>query len=261
MDNVETADNILRLVSSCDRNGLLTDIDGTISRIAGHPAEAVVEERAKGELARLSDRFTLIGAVSGRGAIDARNLVGLDSLVYSGNHGMEIWRDGQLEQSPLAARYAPQISRLLNNLQITKSVSGFYVEDKGLTASVHFRGVENPAEVEDALLDEIHHLAHELGLRVTRGQMVFEIRPPVELSKGTSVVELINEYHLDGLVYLGDDITDVDAFLALSALRSEHGGHFYSIGVRSDATPDPVEDSADAMVDGVDGVIDLLCSI
>ncbi|TVR75761.1 MAG: trehalose-phosphatase, partial [Sphaerobacteraceae bacterium] len=84
------------------------------------------------------------------------------------------------------------------------------------------------------------------------------VRPPVELSKGTSVAELAAEYELDGLIYLGDDVTDVDAFRALARIRTEQGLEFHSVGVRNDPTPQEVIDYADAMVDGVQGVIELL---
>ena len=258
MEQSAAADRLFGLVQESRPNGLLTDIDGTISRIAGHPDDAVVEPTVRQALEGLSQEMTLVGAVSGRSAADAHRIVGIDSMVYSGNHGMELWRNNRLEQSPLAQRYSPHIAEVLERLVIPRRVDGIYVENKGLTASIHYRNVADQERVEAELLEEVTEQAAASGLRVTRGKMVIEIRPPVDLSKGTAVLELIKEYKLAGLLYLGDDVTDVDAFQALHDMRRDRGGHFYSIGVRSNRTPPEITEAADAMVPGVDGVLALL---
>jgi trehalose 6-phosphate phosphatase len=253
-----SARELFELARQEDRAGLLTDIDGTVSRIAPHPEMATVDPEAREVLAQVATELTLVGAVSGRSAEDAHQMIGLDELVYSGNHGMEIWRNGQLEQSQLALEYAPRISNLLESLDVTKRIDGLFVENKVLTASIHYRGVSDPDTVEQELLGEVEIRASEAGLRITRGRKVIELRPPVELSKGTSVLELIREYELESLIYIGDDITDVDAFKALLELRARTGGHFYAIGVASEATPEAVLNTTNAMVNGVDGVVELL---
>ncbi len=249
---------LLQRVLDCSRPGILTDIDGTISGIAPSPDAAFVEPDARDALRELSQRLALTGAVTGRAANDARKLVGIDELVYSGNHGMELWRDGELQRSPLALRYEPEITRVLESIRSTLQFDGMLIENKVLTASIHYRGVADPEKVEAAILVELERLIAPGALNITRGRKVIEVRPPVELSKGTSVAELAAEYELDGLIYLGDDVTDVDAFRALTKLRSEKGLEFHSVGVRNDPTPQQVIDNADAMVDGVQGVIELL---
>jgi trehalose 6-phosphate phosphatase len=254
----ETARNLMHKLCVCQRPGLLTDIDGTISELVAHPEEAVVEDRAKAALSRIADRFELVGAVTGRSAEDALTLVGLENIVYSGNHGMEIWRNGKLEQSPVAARFTPKITELLDRLELPRKYPEIFIEHKGLTASIHYRNTDDPERAKELLLHEVHQLAEDLGLKITEGQMVIEVRPPVDLSKGTSVLELIEKFALDGLVYLGDDSTDVDAFRSLGELRRQTGRAFYSIGVMRDSTPPEVSEFADASVSGVSGVIDVL---
>jgi trehalose 6-phosphate phosphatase len=256
--NQDAAQALLREVCNHERAGLLTDIDGTISELVSHPEDAVVERRTQRALSKLTEDFVLVGAVSGRASEDARKIVGLDNLVYSGNHGMEIWRNNSLEQSPLAARYTPTITELLGRLITPQRFPEIFIEHKGLTASVHYRNTDDSERVKKVLLDEIEPLADDLGLRVTEGQMVIEIRPPVELSKGTSVLELIDVYDLQGLIYLGDDTTDVDAFRSLRDRREQTGFSYYSIGVIRDTTPPEVVEFSDATVSGVDGVITLL---
>jgi trehalose 6-phosphate phosphatase len=258
MSEQESARSLLHLVIEHSPAGILTDIDGTISRIAPHPESAEVDEAARLALSRLSDSLALVGAITGRAANDAYRLVSLDNLVYSGNHGMELWRNGHLEQSPLATQYVPQIEEMLKDFQTQCTLEGLYLENKGLTASIHYREAVDPETTSAQILSIIGQLAKRYDVVVTQGRMVIELRPPVELSKGTSVIELIEEYDLRSAAFLGDDLTDVDAFVALRKRREETGGHFYGIGVTGDATPTAVFENADALVEGVDGVVELL---
>jgi trehalose 6-phosphate phosphatase len=257
-DTRANARQLVDTVLSCSRPGILTDIDGTISQIAPSPEAATVESAARAALCSLSDRLALTGAITGRAALDAFRMVGLEGLVYSGNHGMELWRNGELEQSATALRYQPAINRVLDTLSAPSRLNGLVVENKGLTASIHYRAADNPELAESEILAELDSLIVDDELVITRGRKVIELRPPVELSKGTSVIELAKMYQLDGLIYFGDDVTDVDAFKALSSHRTQRNVHFYSIGVRNDPTPQAVIDHADALVDGVEGVVTLL---
>ena len=76
------------------RTAILTDIDGTLAPIVERPEQAAVPERASRLLARLSELYGLVGCVSGRRAEDARRMVGVDSISYAGNHGLELLLPG-----------------------------------------------------------------------------------------------------------------------------------------------------------------------
>jgi trehalose 6-phosphate phosphatase len=88
---------------------------------------------------------------------------------------------------------------------------------------------------------------------------VLEIRPPVRIDKGAGIVAMLRNRDLAGALYVGDDATDIDAFHGLSELV-EMGrlGTAVRIGVRSDEGPSALQREADAMVDGTDGVRELL---
>jgi trehalose 6-phosphate phosphatase len=88
---------------------------------------------------------------------------------------------------------------------------------------------------------------------------VLEIRPPVRIDKGAGIVSLLSDASLAAAVYVGDDVTDLDAFRGLTELK-ERGVVEYAlrVGVRSDETPPELEQEADALVEGTDGVRDLL---
>src|SRR5262249_20346941 len=72
------------------RPALLTDVDGTLAPIVARPELAAVPTAVSELLARLSERYALVGCVSGRRAEEARRLVGVEGIAYAGNHGLEL---------------------------------------------------------------------------------------------------------------------------------------------------------------------------
>jgi trehalose 6-phosphate phosphatase len=132
------------------------------------------------------------------------------------------------------------------------------LEDKEAIAALHWRGV--PDE-DDALaaIEEVAEAAEAAGFVTHWGRKVLEIRPPVRIDKGAGLVNLLGETDLAAAVYVGDDVTDLDAFRGLSELQ-ERGrlGYAVRVGVRSDETPSALEDEADTLVDGPEGVRGLL---
>lgn len=199
---------------------LLLDIDGTLSPIAPRPEDAVVPtptRRVLDELARSPG--VRVVAISGRSAQDARRLVSLDDIWIIGNHGIEV-------APPMApatvradvARFSDKLATASSRIaEIARAHPGVILEDKRWTLSVHYRLAERSIIPE--LRAQVDAVASSLGLRVTHGKEVFELRPPVEIDKGTAAKELARELGaLDpasSLLCAGDDRTDEDMFRAL----------------------------------------------
>jgi trehalose 6-phosphate phosphatase len=255
MDWREARETTLSTLFTHKRLGLVTDMDGTISPIVNVPAEARPTARARDLLAALNAKLALVAIVSGRSAEDVQARVGLPQLVYVGNHGLERWRDGVVEIAPEAAPYRPQVEAAVRAAE-AQTLEGLFVEDKGATLSVHYRNTADPAAAAEQLGPVFERIAAENGLRVFRGRMIFELRPPVAFNKGTAFRELVHEYALDAALYIGDDTTDADALRMAHQLRAEGGCYALGVGVDSDDAPDLVRDSADVLADGVDGVED-----
>jgi trehalose 6-phosphate phosphatase len=217
------------------------------------PAAAVVDARIRDSLRRLARVLRLVAVISGRGALDAHRIVGVDGLVYVGNHGLERLDRGALLWDAAAEPVRPGLARTVRALrQVLADEPGVIVEDKGATASVHYRLSPDSERVGPAIRRLVEDVADDL--RITEGKMVVEIRPPIDVSKGTIVRQLVGEHHLAGVVYLGDDRTDVDAFRALRALRGADGGpviRTLSVAVAGSETPPEVTSEADAVIPGV----------
>lgn len=235
------------------RFGLITDVDGTISPIVDVPDEARITPRNLDLLANLGTHLTLTAVISGRSAEDVHQRVSLPGLVYVGNHGMESWQDGKVIVSPRAAAYREALSAAVPEIK-SVLVDGMRFEDKGATLSVHYRQTSEPEKVAAKLIPTMQGIAEKHGLHLTQGRMVFEFRPPVEIDKGTAFAELVKSHRLEAAFYLGDDTTDVAAFITARQLREMGECLAYGLGVESQGTPQAVLTEADFLVQEVAGV-------
>jgi trehalose 6-phosphate phosphatase len=236
---------------------VLTDIDGTLAPIVPTPDMSEVPEEIKDLLRRLSERCLLVAGISGRKSEEALDLIGLEDVVYFGNHGFEILRDGEVEMIPEALPYLEKVQELENLAREELAPQGAFVEEKGITASIHYRNA--PPEVGEKCVEFARREGERLGLRITVGRGVVEARPPIRADKGTAVRTLIEEYSPERAMFLGDDTTDLDAFRELEKLREEGElQEILRIGVSSDEGPPEIETEADIVVDGVEGVTALL---
>lgn len=245
---------ILAPLVGLPRVGLVTDVDGTISPIVAHPEDAQVTPRSRDLLAALRQTLALVAVVSGRGAADVRDRVGLPDLVYAGNHGLEWWRDGKIELAPGAARFRPALEAVLAALRDYGLAPGMQIEDKGATVSIHYRRAADPSAILEQYTPLLQSLVNQHGLALFPGRMIFELRPPLDVNKGTAFRQLVEVFRLDGAVYLGDDITDADALRAARDLREAGRCVAVGLGVESDHTPAAVRENADLFLSGIQDV-------
>ncbi len=249
-------DNLLlvREVTTRQPLGLAIDIDGTISEIAPTPDEATVTEESRKYLATLAQQLSLVVAISGRPAAEARAMIGLEGILYLGNHGLERWDKDCVKVLPGTERFKQVIAKCLGELAMQLNVQGVSVENKGISAAIHFRNAKRPDQARQAIIRAISKSGTAAGLKVTEGKMVIELRPAVEANKGIAIKALVEEYGLAGLIYAGDDLTDIDAFVALRELRESGRISTVSIAVLSGETPSEVIANADLVLCGVSEV-------
>jgi trehalose-phosphatase len=211
-----------RLKLKCLEKGvaLLFDYDGTLAPIVKSPELAALSHDTRVLLERLAKRYP-VAIITGRSLTDIKKLVGLKKIYYAGNHGFEISGPKIQLVLPQAEHAYPVISKLCAELKNgLKHISDAIVEDKGSTASVHYRLVawrELPA-LKNIFWRIVKSYVNSGKVRVTRGKKVFEIRPNIEWGKGKAVLWVIDAIDPKKTlipVYLGDDQTDEDAFLAL----------------------------------------------
>jgi len=257
MDNEAALKQIEAWREEAGSVAILTDIDGTLAPIVPTPDMSEVSAELRELLRKLNDKYLLVAGISGRKTEDAFDLIGIEELVYFGNHGFEILRDGEVEVVPEALPYFERVQELEHRAKEELAPMGAFVEEKGITASIHYRNV--PPDVGERSVEFVKAEGERLGLRVTVGRGVVEARPPVRADKGTAVRTLVEEYRPRRAMFLGDDTTDLDAFRELQALHEEGLlEEILRIGVESDEGPPEIVAEADLVVDGVGGVTNLL---
>lgn len=229
--------------------GLITDVDGTISEIAPSPAEAQVSPACREGLARLTEKLELVAAISGRPALDAREMIGVEGMVYIGNHGLERWQDGTVEFIEGVQEYPKKVMAALEELRGLLSIEGLTLENKGVALAIHYRHCPDRERAKRAIREKIATSpTSRREFRTLEGRMVVELCPPLGVNKGTAVNALRESYRLRGGIYLGDDASDLDAF------RVMHQKGFSALGVIEDETPDEVVREADFTLNGVGDV-------
>jgi trehalose 6-phosphate phosphatase len=244
-----------------DSSAIFCDIDGTVAPIVERATDAAVPEDARELLRSLAGVYAHVGCISGRRANEARELVGLDELVYIGNHGFErLLPDvGKVQLDPAVAGHADDAAAFVERLDPNELVSlGLRVEDKGPICALHWRGAADEAAAE-AGAREIATDAIGRNLLPHWGRKVLEIRPAVQLDKGTALAELLEEWGVAQAMYGGDDRTDIDAFRRLRDLSAAGDlAAAVCVGIASDEGPRELSEEADAMVDGPAGFLDVL---
>lgn len=192
------------------------DYDGTLSPIVDDPAAAVIDEQTRQVVAGLAE-VTTTAVVSGRDTTDVMERVGLPGIVYAGSHGFDIRRgDGTVLDDSRGAPFAAPLDAVEAELaEALADVPGAQLDRKRFSLAVHYRRVppEHVAAVEPAV-DAA--LARHPELRKGGGKKVFELRPDVDWDKGHAVLQLLEAVGAHALpVYVGDDLTDEDAFRAI----------------------------------------------
>ena len=233
------------------RLGLLVDFDGTIAEIAPTPDEAVISWGCARALERLSRRLALVSVVSGRAADDVGAKVELDRVVYVGNHGAEYLVDGQLDVAPGAAEYRERIGSVFRQVRAAADGPGLVWQDKGLSASVHYRLAPDSSEAERRLREALRSTPGVGEVEVFWGKLVLELRAPIGLTKGYALRRLVRDRDLTGVIFIGDDTTDADGLLALKELAAGGGLRGLGVAVLHDDSPRELMAAADYALDGV----------
>ncbi len=214
--------DIVEGLQAAPRLLFLSDFDGTLTPIVERPELASIPEDVRILLRKLANcPRVIVGIVSGRALNDLKEKVKVEGLVYAGNHGFEIEGPGLKFVNPIAGQIRPAIRVVARILTLALgSLKGVFVEDKGITLSVHYRlAEENAAWEVRKIVERAVNLSHFRGLfRITAGKKVLELRPALAWDKGKAVRLLMKRYGSGGRrsglvpIYLGDDLTDEDAF-------------------------------------------------
>jgi trehalose 6-phosphate phosphatase len=238
-----TASAIAGFLGEPAEAAIVLDFDGTLAPIVRRPELATPAEGVATELDRLTARYALVAIVTGRPAEQIRERLHEPGLRVEGLYGL---RAPDLDEPILAAVAAA-----------AALVPGAWVEPKGASVAVHYREAADPSAAEAALRPSLEAVATAHRLEIAPGKRVLELVPADRPRKGDAVERLVRASGARAVVFVGDDLADLEAFAALDRLAAE-GLRTVKVAVRGPETPDQLTAVADATVEGVEGTLALL---
>lgn len=233
-----------------ERAGVFIDFDGTLSPIVDDPAAARPLKGSAEMVSELSRSYGRVGVLSGRPVAFLEPFFA-PGVVLAGLYGLETVVDGVRRDHPLGGMWRQRVEDVAA-LSSARGPDGMRVEAKGLSITLHYRGrPEREADVRAWA----EHQALRSGLELRPARMSYELHPPIEVDKGSTLLELAEG--LGAVGFVGDDVGDLPAFDALDRLEAD-GVTTVRIGVRSQEGAAELLDRADLVVDGPAGVLAVL---
>lgn len=220
------------------------------------PDQAMPAPATVALLGELSCCLLGIAVISGRDTDGLAARLPLDRLIFVGNHGLEE-RNGDSRLLAAATPFTGALERAADAVSRLEParLPGVRVERKRAAVTVHFRNAADSSAAQAALRRPLERIAADQQLRLHAGRMVWELRPALEIDKGQVLQRLATTLQPKAIIYVGDDLTDADAFAALDAMPATRT---VAVGVRSHEVADATFADCDLTVDGVTGVIQLL---
>ena len=252
MGAVENAVDAALAVLAARPSLLVTDVDGTLSRIVPHPDEATVGDTARASLHRLVRQLDLVAVITGRPESVARRMVGVEGLTYVGSYALDA--SGGLSFDavrPALNLVQPQLAEL----------PCVELERKQVSFALHYRNCIDSERVRARLLELLEPIALQTETKLLEGKQVIEVAPLALPDKGTALLHLLAEHEIRGAVFVGDDVADAAAFRELRRRSEAFRTPGLCIAVVDGETPAVVRESADLAISGVDDVerfLDLL---
>jgi trehalose 6-phosphate phosphatase len=215
-------------------SGLVLDFDGVLSPIVEDPTTSAVPDRVVAILARLARRLGLLAVMSGRPAGFLAERVLVPGVPLLGSYGIEQIRDGVLQIDSGAKKWLTPVLDASRTLSESLAASpGVRVEEKSVSVAVHWRQAPDRAAAASEVRRVTARIAAETGLRLEPGKLVEELRPPIDVDKGSAISGLIASENLTMIAYAGDDVGDIPALIAV------HEANGYALVVDHGAETDP----------------------
>jgi trehalose 6-phosphate phosphatase len=231
-------------------SALVVDYDGTLSPIVDDAAAARPHPAVPTLLARLRDRLGLVAVISGR-PVDFLSPLLPEGLVLAGLYGLEVATAAGRQDHPQSGNWREVVDDVAGRAE-ARGPAGVVVERKGLSLTLHYRTVPHQESATEAYAVEE---ATRSGLVARPARCSWELHPPIEVDKGTAVLDLTAEFA--AVAFAGDDLGDLPGFDALDELEAR-GVATLRIAVDSAEAPLALLDRADIVVDGPDGLVTLL---
>jgi trehalose 6-phosphate phosphatase len=213
---------------------LVVDFDGVLAPIVDNPEASAMPPGSAASLARLAAVLGTVAVISGRPAGFLTDRVRVPGVQLLGSYGMERVTDGRLALAPEAQAWLPAVDEARRALAAQLGCQpGIRIEAKPASVAAHWRQAPDHGRAAAEVRQAADRAAAQTGLRVEPGKLVLELRPPIDVDKGSAVAALIAAARPSAVAYAGDDVGDIPA---LRVVR-EVGG--YALVIDHGAETDP----------------------
>ncbi len=209
---------------------LVLDFDGVLAPIVENPEASAMPAGSAASLARLAAVLGTVAVISGRPAGFLADRVRVPGVQLLGSYGMEQVTDGRLVLAPEAQAWLPAVAEARSSLAAELgSQPGIRIEAKPVSVTAHWRQAPDHARAAVLVRQAAGRAAAQTGLRLEPGKLVVELRPPIDVDKGSAVAALIAAARPTAVAYAGDDLGDIPALRVVReaggyALVVDHGG-------------------------------------
>jgi trehalose 6-phosphate phosphatase len=215
-------------------SALVLDFDGVLAPIVEDPEASAMPAGSAASLARLAAVLGTVAVISGRPAGFLADRVRMPGITLLGSYGMERVTDGERHLDPSVQGWLGAVATAGRMLAAElEGMPGIRIEEKPASVTVHWRQAPDRAATADLVRAATGRAAAQTGLRLAPGKLVEELRPPVDIDKGSAVAGLIAAARPTAVAYAGDDVGDLPALRVVQ----EAGG--YALVVDHGAETDP----------------------
>ena len=210
-------EHVQEITARTGRAAVFLDYDGTLTPIALRPNKAILSNSMRETVRALAAKVP-VAILSGRDLEDLRQRVGIDGIVYAGSHGFDIVGPRGLRKQ-VALEFLPILEGTEKELrERLRDIAGARLERKRFSIAAHYR------EVPDESVPQVEQAVNVVAacpcqLRKTAGKKVYELQPDVDWNKGKALIWLLGAMSPESKeifpIYIGDDLTDEDAFRAV----------------------------------------------
>jgi trehalose-phosphatase len=197
------------------------DYDGTLSKIVENPEDAVLNDKTRQLLHELAMSYT-VAVVSGRDKSDIQSFVDLKNVIYAGSHGFRITGpDGMHMEMESARELLPRLDQMEKELKdsLEQEIPGVMIERKYFAIAIHYRNA--PRGSYTKILEQVKTtIGADSNFKRGRGKKILEIKPALNWHKGKALEWIMDQLGFSWPeeylpIYVGDDVTDEDAFRTL----------------------------------------------
>ncbi|EDS32887.1 trehalose-6-phosphate synthase 1 [Culex quinquefasciatus] len=240
-------------IADGERIALILDYDGTLAEITAHPNLTQMTPQMKSTLQNIANSGkAFVAVISGRDVYGVKEKIGIENIVYSGNHGLEVlYPDGTKHNQGIPKEIADNFTKMIDQLTKELAKDGAWVEDKKVSLTFHYRQVD--AKLVPELEVRAKQIIESYGYRANQAHAAVEGKPPIKWNKGLAAEYILTDsfdtnWRQRKVIFAGDDTTDEDVMQAIK-------GSGRSFRVSKDPQ---VETHADFRIPSVDAVYQLL---